>query len=113
MKVFEKIVRDVLLAKCEQKLNQNQHGFLPRRSCTTQMVDYVDSLSVSLNNNTRTDVVYFDFAKAFDSVNHDIILMKLKSEFGIDGILLKFIQNYLRDRKQRVVIGGSQSDVKC
>ena len=112
MKVFEKIVRDELLAKCQHKLNQNQHGFLPEKSCTTQMVNYVDSLSVSLNNNTRTDVVYFDFAKAFDSVNHDIILMKLKSEFGIDGILLKFIRNYLKDRKQRVVIGGSQSDLK-
>ena len=112
MKVFEKIVRDELLAKCQQKLNQNQHGFLPEKSCTTQMLSYVDSLSVSLNDNIRTDVVYFDFAKAFDSVNHDIILNKLKYEFEIDGTLLKFIMNYLKDRKQCVVIGGAQSDVK-
>ena len=78
MKLFEKIVRDELLAKCQHKLNQNQHGFLPHKSCTTQMVTYVDSLALSINDNIRTDVIYFDFAKAFDSVNHDIILKKLK-----------------------------------
>ena len=112
MKVFEKIVRDELLEKCQHKLNQNQHGFLPQKSCTTQMVDYIDSLLLSINDNIRTDVIYFDFAKAFDTVNHDIILKKLKLEFGIDGTLLKFIMNYLKDRKQRVVIGGSQSGLK-
>ena len=109
MKVFEKIVRDELLAKCRNRLNHNQHGFLPQTSCTTQMVDYIERLSTSINENIRTDVVYFDFAKAFDSVNHDIILMKLKQEFKIDGTLLKFIVDYLKDRKQSVVIGGAQS----
>ena len=59
------------------------------------MVDFVDSLSSSINENIRVDTVYFDFAKAFDSVNHDIILNKLKYKFGIDGTLLKFIMNYL------------------
>ena len=111
MKVFEKIVRDELFAKCRDKLDQRQHGFLPEKSCTTQMVVYVESLCLSINANIRTDVVYFDFAKAFDSVNHDIILHKLKTNFGINGTLLKFIMNYLKDRQQRVVIGGTQSDL--
>ena len=112
MKIFERIVRDDLLAKCQHKLNQNQHGFLPRKSCTTQMVDFVDSLSSSINENIRVDTVYFDFAKAFDSVNHDIILNKLKHQFGIDGTLLKFIMNYLKGRRQCVVVGGTQSGYK-
>ena len=111
MKVFEKIVRDELFSKCRDKLDQRQHGFVPEKSCTTQMAIYVESLCLSINANIRTDVVYFDFAKAFDSVSHDIILQKLKTNFGIDGTLLKFIMNYLKDRKQRVVIGGAQSDV--
>ena len=98
MKIFEQIVRDELLAKCQHKIHDNQHGFLPQRSCTTQMVGYIECLSLSINDNIRTDVVYFDFAKAFDSVNHDVILKKLKSEFEIDGTLLKFIMNYLKDR---------------
>ena len=109
MKIFEKIVRDDLLLKCQAKLHGKQHGFLPRRSCTTQLVNYVDSLSESINDNIRTDAVYFDFAKAFDSVNHDIILKKLKYKFGIDGTLLKFIMNYLKDRKQCVTISGATS----
>ena len=110
MKVFETIVRDELLNKCQSKLNSHQHGFLPQKSCTTQMLQYTDSLSLSLNDNVRSDVIYFDFVKAFDSVNHDIILQKLKCRFQIDGTLLKFIMNYLQHRKQCVVVGGAKSN---
>ena len=93
-------------------LDSRQHGFLAQKSCSTNMVGFCDSLAVSLNNHTRTDVIYFDFAKAFDSVNHDIILRKLKFIFKIDGTLLKFLKNYLKDRKQRVVIGNKSSSLK-
>jgi ribonucleases P/MRP protein subunit RPP40 len=89
-----------------------QHGFLPGKSCTTQMVGFADSLASSINDAARTDVVYFDFAKAFDSVSHDVLLYKLKTQFGIDGTLLKFIKNYLEGRKQRVVIGGLESGLR-
>ena len=58
-----------------------------------------------------TDVIYFEFNKAFDSVNHDIILHKLKYQFHIDGTLLKFLVNYLENRKQVVVIGACRSGV--
>ena len=50
------------------------------------------------------------FPKAFNSVNHDLIIKKLKYKFGIDGVLLKFITNYLQDRMQQVVINGSVSN---
>lgn len=73
------------------------------------MTPFYDSIAITINNIGISDVVYFDFAKAFDSVNHDIILHKLKYKFQIDGILLKFIANYLKDRTQAVVIGGSSS----
>ena len=74
------------------------------------MIPFIDNLAISLNDISHTDIIYFDFAKAFDSVNHDIILSKLKHQFHIDGILLKFLVNYLKDRKQLVVIGGSKSE---
>ena len=53
--------------------------------------------------------MYFDFAKAFDSVNHDIILQKLKYKFKVDGMMLKFISEYLQGRTQRVVIDQMMS----
>ena len=50
------------------------------------------------------DVIYFDFSKAFDSANHDLILLKLKDYYFIDGRLLEFFRSYLCGRKQRVTI---------
>ena len=111
MKIFEKIIRDELMFKCSHMLNQNQHGFLPEKSCSTQMISFTESIAAALNASIRTDVIYFDFAKAFDSVNHDIILAKLKNCFNIDGALLKFIVNYLKERKQCVIISGHKSDL--
>ena len=54
--------------------------------------------------------IYFDFQKAFNSVNHDIILNKLTHQCGIDGSLLKFFKSYLEERHQRVVIGNKMSN---
>ena len=72
MKIFEKIIRDELMMRCETLLGKSQHGFLPNKSCTTQLINFADNVSQALNQSLRTDIVYFDFAKAFDSVNHDI-----------------------------------------
>ena len=68
------------------------------------MVPFVDSLTSTLNNKSSCDIVYFDFQKAFDSVNHDLILEKLKYQYNIDGFLLRFIKNYLSNRMQGVLI---------
>ena len=110
MKVFEYCIRDLLMIKCKDLLKNNQHGFRQGKSCLTQLIPFVDRLSEALNNQSRVDVVYFDFAKAFDCVNHDLILKKLKCKFGIDGLLLQFLKNYLQDRMQQVVINGSVSN---
>ena len=109
MKIFEKCLRTILYEKCKDKITIMQHGFLPERSCTTQMLNYIDFLAVQLNNKSQTDVIYFDFSKAFDSVNHDIILKKLKEQYNIDGYLLRFLKEYLRNRKQATVIEGEIS----
>ena len=64
-----------------------------------------------MHKNINTDIIYFDFAKAFDTVSHDIILHKLKTKFKIDGRLLNFFQDYLKNRKQRVVLDNTFSDI--
>ena len=109
MKVFERIIKEKVLSLTSNYLDPRQHGFLAQKSCTTNMVGFCDSLSISLNENVFNHVVYFDFAKAFDSVNHDILLEKLKDIYKIDGTLLKFIRSYLNERLQKVVIGSESS----
>ena len=111
MKTFERIIKDELLVRIHPLLDNRQHGFLNSKSCTTNMVLFSDNVVLSINDceTFGTDVVYFDFSKAFDSVNHDLILLKLKYYFGIEGRLLKFIENYLCGREQRVVIENENS----
>ena len=113
MKIFEVCIRDELMNRCSHLLDPRQHGFLPNKSCTTQLVNYVDSLSQTINDSARADVIFFDFMKAFDSVNHDIILSKLKYQYKIDDILLKFMVNYLQNRIQQVTINGKISSPKA
>ena len=110
MKVFENIIRNKLYESCGDKITSHQHGFVPRKSCNTQLIEFSSNLAYNLNNHLQTDTIYFDFAKAFDSVSHDLILKKLKYNFNIDGKMLNFIRAYLGGRKQRVVLNGSFSE---
>ena len=114
MKLFEKILKEELLLRTSHLLDSRQHGFLSLKSCSTNMVNFTDNVVMSINDTQTlsTDVVYFDFSKAFDSVNHDLILDKLKNCYSIDGRLLKFLKNYLCDREQRVVLDGVKSPAK-
>ena len=109
MKTLERLIKVELLKHVHELIDDRQHGFLSKKSCTTNLVGMCDSLALSLNDNIHTDVIYFDFAKAFDSVNHDLILHKLKTKFNVDGRLLKFLKNYLKDRQQRVMVSNKLS----
>ena len=74
----------------------------------SQLFCFFEILTLNLDKSIPTDVVYLDFAKAFDSVPHRRLLLKLSS-FGIEGKLLAWIEHFLVDRRQRVVIRGSVS----
>ena len=88
MKTFERILKEELLAKTNHLLDSHQHGFLKQKSCTINMIVFTDNIVMSLNDykTMSTDVVYFDFSKAFESVNHDIILHKLKYFYGSNSL---------------------------
>ena len=111
-KIMERVIMDKLLVMTRDSLDNAQHGFLPGKSCSTNLITLTDDIANSLYNNIGTDIIYFDFAKAFDTVNHDLLLFKLKQNFQIDGRLLKFIANYLKDRRQRVILDNAFSDYR-
>ncbi len=85
-----------------------QHGFVRNRSCITQLLQVLHSVGQCLDKNIQSDIIYLDFAKAFDSVDHQILLRKLKS-YCATGRLLDRFRDYLSRRTQRVVVDGVPS----
>lgn len=79
------------------------------RSTTTNLATFVDFTLTSVEKRRQVDVVYTDFEKAFDRVDHIILLRKLE-HLGIHGDLLRWIKSYLLNRSQAVVVGGFRSN---
>lgn len=107
-KVLERCVCVRLYDHVRNLITNSQHGFLRRRSCVTQLLSVLHAIGQSLDKNIQTDVVYLDFAKAFDTVDHQILLHKLAS-YGVSGHLYEWFTNYLSGRRQRVVVDGATS----
>ena len=110
IKLFESIIRDTLTKYLYDNnlLSPNQHGFVPRRSCCTQLLHALNDWTLSLDEHLPTDVIYFDFSKAFDTVPHARLLLKLQA-YGINGELLNWFKSFLTDRHQCVRVNGSLS----
>jgi len=70
---------------------------------------FLEDITKCLDEGKPVDVVYLDFAKAFDKVPHMRLIDKLKA-LGIDGNIAKWIQNWLTNRKQRVIVNGQVSE---
>ena len=110
-KVLESIIRDALLQHFTDNglLDGAQHGFLPARSCSTQLLETIEDWSAAIEDGDPLDVAYLDFAKAFDSVPHARLIGKLQS-YGVRGKLLRWIEAFLVGRRQRVQVQGAKSD---
>jgi hypothetical protein len=89
-------------------LSSNQHGFRARRSCETQLITTVQELAKNMSSGKQIDAILLDFSKAFDKVPHRRLLMKL-DHYGIRGTTLKWIQDFLIGRTQRVLLDGTHS----
>jgi hypothetical protein len=89
-------------------LKNSQHGFMARKSCTTNLLEFLERLTRAVDENEAMDVVFLDFAKAFDKVPHKRLMAQL-SVHGIEGRVLKWIGTWLGDRRQRVVLNGAFS----
>ncbi|KAJ8020472.1 RNA-directed DNA polymerase from mobile element jockey [Holothuria leucospilota] len=86
-----------------------QHGFRKGRSCETQLSALVDDIMKILDNRSQADLIIMDFSKAFDTVPHQRLLNKLK-HVGIRNNILNWIEKFLTNRYQRVLIDGTSSD---
>ena len=106
---MESVIRDALVMHMmDQNLFcDNQHRFVPGRSCMTQLLITLELWSQLLDSCAPVDVVYLDFRKAFDTVPHQRLLRKLSAygyEYGISGKLLAWIEDFLSGRRQRIVV---------
>ena len=110
IKIFERIIRKKLVEHLESHhiLCKNQHGFRKGRSCLTQLLKHIHDILCNLIDDSETDVIYLDFEKAFDKVDHEILLAKLRN-YQITGKLYEWLKEYLKNRSQIVVVNGKKS----
>ena len=90
-------------------LSESQHDFRETRSCVIHFLQLLHSWYSSLDKGDSVDVIFLDFAKAFDKVSHHYLLYKLQC-YGIQVQLFFWLHYYLSDRTQRVIIGDHSSE---
>ena len=117
IKLLEKIVHTRLLEHLEQYnlLDDKQGGFRPEHSTIDTIVKFTENLYKNLNSGRTTIAVYIDLRKAFDTVNHHILLQKLDL-LGIQGSNFEWLKNYLQDRTQCTLannVCSSKLNISC
>ena len=90
-------------------IHASQHGFTYSKSCQTNLLEYLNTLTKLVDEGHNIDILYLDFAKAFDKVPHQRLLRKLEA-YGITDKVLAWVESWLTGRMQRVVLNGVVSD---
>ena len=111
-KLMETIIRDEIVnyLNTNSLFVNNQYGFRKGRSCESQLLDVLEEWTKELDNKGSVDCIYLDYSKAFDSVPHKRLQIKLEAH-GITGNLLKWIVSFLSGRTQQVVVNGVPSKI--
>ena len=110
-KIYEKFIRKHILSYVVTLISDKQHGFTTGKSCLSNLLETIDNVFEYLSEGHCADILYFDFAKAFDSVSHYRLLIKLEA-MGISNKFLNIIRNFLGERSMRVVVGDAISKEK-
>ena len=96
-KVLERCICNQLIVHVSSQLHHLQFGFLRGKSTTSQLLHVINEINKALEKREQIDSIYLDFAKAFDKVDHILLLKKLRN-FGITGKPLNWFNNYLSNR---------------
>ena len=109
-KIMEAAVRETILTHLKRNslLSTRQFVFLGGRSTILQLLTFLDKCVDAISRGNVTDVVYLDFQKAFDTVPHKRLMVKLQA-YGISGVILNWINAFLDGRTQRVIVNGIAS----
>ena len=112
-KLLETIIRDHMMDFLikHKLINPSHHGFLKAKSCLTNLLCFLEEITKWVDDGSPVDVIYFDFQKAFDKVPHQRLISKFKSH-GMGNSLINWIEQWLTDRRQRVVVDGEVSSWK-
>ena len=109
-KLMESVIKDSMMAHLRRSriISGTQHGFMPHKSCTTNLLEFLETATKLVDEGRSLDIIYLDFAKAFDLVPKLRLIKKLQAH-GFTGKVLKWISAWLSNRQQRVVLNGQQS----
>jgi len=108
---MESIIKDRIMSHLldNDLIKDSQHGFMPGRSCATNLVEFMDFVTKAVDEGKPVDIFYLDFAKAFDKVPRKRLVKKMRAK-GIDPGVVSWVEDWLTGRSQRVCIQGEKSD---
>ena len=110
-KLYETILREHILSYVIDIITENQHGFMRGRSCLSNLLETLDKANEFLAEGNCVDLLYFDFSKAFDTVSHYRLMIKLEA-MGFSDKMINILSNFLCDRSMRVKVGDAVSNAK-
>ena len=117
LSIFDKIIEKLLHIRLYEFLEindilfKNQFGFRKYKSTTHALIQITEQIRKSIENNKFGCGIFIDLRKAFDTVNHKILLKKL-DHYGIRGVILEWFESYLSGRSQYVYVNGHSSELK-
>ena len=115
--IFNKLLEKLVFKRLMNFLNKfdilynKQFGFRPRHSTTHALLLITDKIQKAIDDRKFACGIFLDLCKAFDTVNHDILINKL-DHYGVRGIAKEWFCSYLKNRKQYVSIGNTLSECK-
>lgn len=107
-KIYDKLILKHIQTKTSHLLATEQHGFTMGKSTLSNLLEFTNYVTSNISGGGQIDTVYMDLAKAFDRIDHSILLSKL-SRMPLDPCIIKLLNSYLTNRRQLVCVGGERS----